>query len=178
MRSKAAVIVLSAIAALLMLASLRMPVWQIHMEAPQYQDEDALDVKVYPNALPGDINELKVLNSYIGVHIPEELPQPRWLPPVLIAGAIAGFLASFLSARNRKRALFMVPTLVALALLAAAVQAQWQMNEIGTKRDEKTTMVTVALLIVFDRTRLINHVIFNVLSAFGGDPRPAIGSIR
>ena len=39
-------------------------------------------------------------------------------------------------------------------------------------------MITVALLIVFDRTRLINHVIFNVLSAFGSDPGPAIGSIQ
>ena len=130
-------------AGLLMVASLRMPVWQMHLEAPQYQDEDALDVKVYPNALRGDINELKVLNNYIGVHIPEQLPQTRWLPSVLIAGAVAGFLVSFLPARNRKRGLFLVPTLVAVALLAAAAQAQWQMYEIGTKRDEKTTMVGV-----------------------------------
>ena len=39
-------------------------------------------------------------------------------------------------------------------------------------------MITVALLIVFDRTRFINHVVFNVLSAFGGDTGPALGSIQ
>ena len=32
--------------------------------------------------------------------------------------------------------------------------------------------------LVSSRTRLINHVIFNVLSAFGGDPGPAIGTIQ
>ena len=174
MQKKVVIIILSAIAAVLMLASLRMPVWQMHMEAPQYQDEEALNVKVYPNALRGDMDELKVLNNYIGVHVPEELPQNRWLPPVLVAGAVAGFLVSFLPARARKRALFLVPTLVALALLAAAAQAQWQMYEIGTKRDEKTTMLGVKDFTtpLVGRTKVAQFTITSFLSwgslAIGG----------
>lgn len=151
-----------------------MPVWQMHMEAPQYQDEEALNVKVYPNALRGDMDELKVLNNYIGVHVPEELPQTRWLPPLLIVGGVAGFLVSFLPARTRKRALFLVPTLVALALLAAAAQAQWQMYEIGTKRDEKTTMLGVKDFTtpLVGRTKVAQFTITSFLSwgalAIGG----------
>ena len=38
-------------------------------------------------------------------------------------------------------------------------------------------MITVALLIIFDRTRFINHVVFTVLSAFGGEIAPVKGSI-
>ena len=143
MDRKTITIVFSVVAAVLLLASLKMPVWQMRMEAPQYQDEEALDVKVYPNALLGDMDELKVLNSYIGVHVPDRLPQTRWLPIVLAGGGIAGLGCAFLPPRLRKRALFLVPTVVAVAILIAAVQAQWQMHQIGTKRDEKTTLVGV-----------------------------------
>ena len=38
-------------------------------------------------------------------------------------------------------------------------------------------MITVALLIVFDRTRFINHVVFNVLSAFGSEGASSLGKI-
>ena len=133
----------SVTAALLLFWSLKLPLWQMHMEAPQYQDEDALDVTVYPDALRGDMDELKVLNSYIGVHVPETLPQTRWLPGVLIAGGVASLLAAFLPGRYRPKSLFLVPTLVALALAVAAIQAQMQMREIGTNRDKKTTLVGV-----------------------------------
>ena len=44
--------------------------------------------------------------------------------------------------------------------------------------DTAVIMITVALLIVFDRTRYINHVVFNILSAFGGNPAPALGTVQ
>lgn len=142
-RAKLIAILLCGVSAALLFASLKMPVWQMRLEAPQYKDEEALKVKVYPSALKGDLNELTVLNSYIGVHIPRELPQTHWLPAVLIAGAIAGIFGAFLRPTLRKRTLFIIPTIISLALIFAAAQAQWQMYEIGNKRDEKAKLIGV-----------------------------------
>lgn len=130
-------------AALLLAASLRLPLWQMRMEAPQYRGDEALEVVVYPNAMRGDLGEIRVLNQYIGVHVPEELPQLKWLPGVLVGAAVLGIGAALLPAKARRRALPVVPALLALALLAAAAQAQWQMFEIGHRRDTKTVMVGV-----------------------------------
>jgi hypothetical protein len=143
MQGKAIAIALTVAAGGLLLASLRLPVWQMRMEAPQYQDEEALEVTVYPNAMRGDLDEIKVLNSYIGVHIPERLPQTHWLPGVIISGAVAGVLGAFLPRRSRRKVLIAVPLCLGAALVVAAAQAQWQMHQIGTNRDEKTTLVGV-----------------------------------
>lgn len=40
-----------------------------------------------------------------------------------------------------------------------------------------TVMITVALLIAFDRTRFINSVVFTVLTALGGNPDPTIAKL-
>jgi cytochrome c biogenesis protein CcdA len=40
-----------------------------------------------------------------------------------------------------------------------------------------TVMILVATLIVFDRTRFINSVVFTVLSAIGGNPEPALAKL-
>lgn len=143
MRERLATVALTAVAAALLVASVSLPLWQMRMEAPQYKNEEALRVLVYPNALRGDLQEIKVLNGYIGVHIPERLPQMRWLPGVLYAGAIAGLVAALLPRPWHRRALFFVPVATGFALLVAAAQAQWQMHEIGTQRDKKTKLVGV-----------------------------------
>ncbi len=130
-------------AALLLLASLRLPLWQLRMEAPQYRDEEALRVAVYPGALRGDLDEIKTLNQYIGVHIPDQLPQLRWLPIALVSAGALGLGAVFLPRRGRRRAWVVVPALLALALTCAALQAQAQMHDIGHKRDRKTTLAGV-----------------------------------
>lgn len=166
MGRKSVIILLSAVAAGLLLLSLKLPIWKMRMEAPQYQDEEALDVMVYPNALRGDMDELKVLNSYIGVHVPDTLPQTRWLPGVLVAAGIGGILAAFLPRRFRKPALIIVPSVLAVALMAAAIQAQWQMHEIGTNRDEKTTLIGVKDFTtpLIGRTRIAQFTITSYLS--------------
>jgi hypothetical protein len=166
MRPKILSLILSSSAAVLLFASLKLPVWQMRMEAPQYQDEEALDVKVYPTALRGDLDEIKVLNSYIGVHIPEELPQTKWLPKVLIGGAALGLLAAFFPRRTRKLALLLIPAGIALALIVAAIQAQWQMYQIGHERDEKTRLVGVKDFTtpLLGRTKIAQFTITSYLS--------------
>jgi copper chaperone NosL len=134
---------LAALASVLLLISLRLPLWQMRLEAPQYQDQEALHVAVHPNALHGDIRELSVLDKYIGVHIPPTLPQFRWLPALLIAGAVLGFAASLLRFPARRHALTFVSCTLAAGLALAAVQAMFQIHDIGHRRDQKTVLVGV-----------------------------------
>jgi copper chaperone NosL len=136
-------IALALVAAVLLALSLKLPLWQMKMEAPQYKDEEALNVVVFPGALRGDIREITVLNQYIGVHIPEQLPQLEWLPQALLAAGALGLLASVLPMAARKWSLVVAPTALALALMFAAIQAQKQMHDIGHNRDRKTKLARV-----------------------------------
>lgn len=134
---------LTVIAAALLALSLKLPLWKMKMEAPQYKDEEALRVVVFPGALRGDLNEITVLNQYIGVHVPHELPQLKWMPKALLAAGALGLLASFFPMRLRKWSLIIIPTALSLALIFAAVQAQKQMHDIGHNRDHKTKLARV-----------------------------------
>jgi copper chaperone NosL len=134
---------LTLLAGALLLVSLRLPLWQMRLEAPQYRDQEALHLTVHPDSLQGDLKELSVLDQYIGVHVPPALPQFKWLPALLIAGAVAGFLAGLLRRSLRRRALMGVVSVLAAALAFAAVQATSQIHDIGHKRDHKTVLVGV-----------------------------------
>jgi len=122
-------------AAALFVASLKLPVWHLKMEAPQYQGTEALRVRVYPGSMRGDLREITVLNKYIGVRIPEHLPQLRWLPSSLVIAAGLGLAAFGLPGAARWRLLLSAAALVSLVMLASAVAAQWQMHRIGHERD-------------------------------------------
>ncbi len=128
------------LAAALLLFSLRLPLWHLKMEAPQYQDEEALRVRVYPSALAGDLREIKVLNQYIGVHIPDKLPQLHWLPIALVAAAGLGLAVNLLPSASRSRGLLATAILLCFILLASAVLAQKQMHQIGHNRDRHTIL--------------------------------------
>jgi len=131
------------VAAGLFFTSLKLPLWQMRMEAPQYRDEEALRIAVHPNALQGDIRELSVLDRYIGVHIPPTLPQFKWLPGTIIAGAILGIFAALLPLAVRRWALVIVVVALAAAFTGASVQAVNQMHDIGHNRDQHTPLVGV-----------------------------------
>jgi cytochrome c biogenesis protein CcdA len=47
----------------------------------------------------------------------------------------------------------------------------------GLQWTAATVMITVAVLIVFDRTRFINSVVFTVLTALGGNPEPTLAKM-
>ena len=136
-------VVLSCAAAALLVASLKLPLWQMRLEAPQYRDEEAIKIAVRPDSYRGDLKELSVLNQYIGVHVPPTLPQFRWLPVVLVLAAALGVAASVLRRPTRPRALALVSCALAVALALAAAQAISQMHDIGHKRDRKTVLAGV-----------------------------------
>jgi hypothetical protein len=134
---------LAIISSALLLASLKLPLWQMRLEAPQYRDQEALNVAVHPNAFRGDLREITVLDQYIGVHIPSTLPQFKWLPAVLIGGAAAGLAFSFLPVLIRRWGLMAVSFLLAATMAIAAIQATTQIRDIGHKRDQKTVLTGV-----------------------------------
>ncbi len=134
---------LVALASVLLVVSLKLPLWQMRLEAPQYRDQEALRIAVHPNSLRGDLKELSVLDQYIGVHVPPTLPQFKWLPGLLMAGAALGLVSCFLRYRLRSRALTLVSCALAAALAVAALQAVGQIRDIGHKRDQKTVLVGV-----------------------------------
>jgi hypothetical protein len=130
-------------AAALLLLSLKLPLWQMRLEAPQYRDEEALRVSVHPNALKGDLRELQVLDQYIGVHVPPTLPQFRWLPATLIIGAALGLAAVMLPLKFRRWALLVTVFAMTAALATAALQAKSQIYQIGHNRDQHTPLAGV-----------------------------------
>ena len=134
---------LAAASAVLLLLSLRFPLWQMRLEAPQYRDKEALNITVHPGSLGGDMRELKVLNQYIGVHVPPTLPQFKWLPATLVLGAVLAVVSGLLGRTVRPRALCAVAVALTAALLVAAVQAKVQMRQIGHHRDQKTILVGI-----------------------------------
>ncbi len=131
------------LAAGLLIGSLKLPLWHIRLEAPQYRGDEALRVAVHPNAMRGDLKELATLNQYIGVHIPPTLPQFKWLPAALVSAAILGLVTFGFGRSLRSAAMFAVPVALAAALGVAAVQANLQMRDIGHHRDHKTPLVGV-----------------------------------
>jgi hypothetical protein len=131
---------LAVVAAGLLVAGLKLPLWQMMMTAPQYQDQDAIHVAFYPTGLRGQLQEIKTLNQYIGVTIPENLPQSRCLPWALSVSAGLALVAALLPGRWRRWGSGAVAVVVLAALLTAAGQAQWQMYQIGHNRDPHTIL--------------------------------------
>lgn len=134
---------LAASAAALLLISLKLPLWQMRLEAPQYRGEEALRVAVHPNGLKGDLRELRVLDQYIGVHVPPTLPQFRWLPATVLMGAALGLVAVMLPLKSRRWALVVTVLAMTAAFATAALQAKSQIYQIGHNRDQHTPLAGV-----------------------------------
>jgi hypothetical protein len=135
--------VLATISAALLLTSLRLPLWHMRLEAPQYQGEEALKVTVFPNKYDGAMREIGVLNQYIGVHVPARLPQFDWLPLFLAGSSALAFAAGLVGPSFRRAALLLASSIITAGILAAAAQAKTQMHDIGHKRDHRTVLAGV-----------------------------------
>ena len=134
---------LTVAASILLLVSLKLPLWRMHLEAPQYRDQEALNIAVHPDRLNGDLRELTTLDQYIGVHVPKTLPQFKWLPGLLISGAAFGLLTVVLPRAWRKHGLVFVACALTSGLAWAAFQATTQIRDIGHKRDQKTVLAGI-----------------------------------
>lgn len=127
----------------LLAASLRLPLWHMRMEAPQYRGAEALKVVVLPGTLRGDINEIKTLNQYIGVTVPDTLPETQWLPAAICGVAALGLVVALLPLRWRRFAAPGLAALLSITMLFAAGQAQLQMYRIGHDRNRHAALAGV-----------------------------------
>jgi len=66
--------------ALALLPSIFLPIWNIGLMAPQYPD--GLSIVVYPHTVAGDLQEVNILNHYIGMQQiqPDEFPEFMFVP--------------------------------------------------------------------------------------------------
>ncbi|MEZ4270742.1 MAG: hypothetical protein R3C68_04715 [Myxococcota bacterium] len=81
------------LAAVFLLLGLMLPLWFTHMEAPQYKGDEALNVRVYADHVEGDLDEIRLLNRYVGVVLPKdfsELDVAPWVIGALLLLAAAG----------------------------------------------------------------------------------------
>lgn len=67
-------------ATLAILPSIFLPTWKITLHAPQYPE--GLALVIYPNTVAGDVDEVNLLNHYIGMHeiSANEFPEFRFIP--------------------------------------------------------------------------------------------------
>jgi copper chaperone NosL len=72
--------VLIVVATLAMLPSVFLPTWTIRLDAPQYPD--GLEIHIYPNTVAGDVQEVNLLNHYVGMQEIEadEFAEFRFIP--------------------------------------------------------------------------------------------------
>lgn len=112
--------------ALLLLASLFVPLWRIELDAPQYPE--GLALQIYPHKLGGDVEIINGLNHYIGM---QTLHADNFIEFTLLPYIISVFVILFLLTAlfNRKRILFYVFGLFVLFGVVAMIDFwRWEYN--------------------------------------------------
>lgn len=129
-----AVRILLAAAALLLAASLFLPLWETEMESPQYHGEDEIEVQVYPGRVAGNLQEVQTLNQYIGVHLPLDAPELRALPWALGLFCALALAAAVLPWAILRKAIVANFALMVLGGAAGAGMLQYRLYQLGHER--------------------------------------------
>jgi len=122
-------------AAILLVATLALPLWSTRMEAPQYKDDEALEVEVFAGRVHGDIDEIELLNQYVGVRLPLETPELAAAPWVLGAMLIVALVTLALPLAARRRTALGLCVLMAATLFGGAALLQYRLYQMGHERD-------------------------------------------
>lgn len=116
--------VLTAVAALLLLALFVVPLWRIRLQAPQYPEGLGMLIRVntITGLAPTDLNNINGLNHYIGMKAidPDAIPVLRYMPWVVGALALSG-LATAAAGRRA----FLMAWIAAFGLAGAAGLAEF-----------------------------------------------------
>jgi len=103
---------LSLIIAAIMLSGLFFfPIWRITLEAPQYME--GINLYIWINKITGDIQNINILNHYVGMQYiePDSIPELKYFPYIVIAMLILGIACSF---TQKKWIYFSWPTVLLL----------------------------------------------------------------
>jgi copper chaperone NosL len=90
---------LTGLAGVLMLLALAVPIWHVHLWAPQYPE--GMDLWIHARTLSGNLQNINILNHYIGMKpiSVEAFTEFVWMAPAL--GGLGGLiLASALAGRR------------------------------------------------------------------------------
>lgn len=89
--------ILVIVAALLLIPAAFLPVWKITLVAPQYPN--GLSLMIYPGKVTGEIQEVNVLNHYIGMKeiSQDEFPEFRFIPFLILRFLALAALAALVA---------------------------------------------------------------------------------
>jgi len=121
-------------AAILLAATLALPLWTTRMESPQYQGDEVLEVHVYAGRVHGDIQEIEVLNQYVGVHLPLDTPELKAAPWVLGGLLIVSLAVLAMPLGVRRRTALGLCVLMVAVLLGGSALLQYRLYQMGHDR--------------------------------------------
>lgn len=98
------------LAALVLMASMMLPYWEMKLTAPQYPK--GLYTRVYVNHLEGDVAEIDALNHYLGMPKLDEGGQLERSVSVLALSVIGLLMLGTTFVHNRWASLFVIPALL------------------------------------------------------------------
>ena len=114
--------------------ALVLPLWSTRMEAPQYKDDEVLEVRVYAGRVQGDLHEIELLNQYVGVHLPLDTPELK-AAPWIIGGFLALSMVSLALQHGARRKMALVLCVsMGLVLVSGTVLLQYRLYEMGHNR--------------------------------------------
>jgi copper chaperone NosL len=76
-----------------------LPIWTMKLWAPQYSE--GLTLKIYTNAIKGDLQSINLLNHYVGMHAitADDFAEFKYLPQALTAFGVLALLGALLNRR-------------------------------------------------------------------------------
>lgn len=126
---------LTTAAALLVVATIWLPIWSMNLKAPQYPD--GLRMRAYGDRVEGDLREINILNHYVGMDEIEEVPAPEMaLFPVGI-----GLVALLALAAPASRLVLKLAILASVIFpVAILVDLQWWLHTFGHSLDPRAPL--------------------------------------
>ncbi len=128
-------VVLAAVAVLLAIALLA-PLWITRMEAPQYRDEEILEVRVSAGRVEGDIHEIDLLNQYVGVHLPLDTPELAAAPWLLGGLLVFAVIGAALAPGHQRTVAWLLLGAMLLVAVGGFGLLQYRLWEMGHVRDK------------------------------------------
>jgi copper chaperone NosL len=110
------------IVSIVTLTSLKFPLWNIDLEAPQYPE--GLHMEIWLDHLSGDVQTISVLNHYIGMKAIEDnmFPEFGYMKQVILCFIISGIIVAVI----RKKWLYNIWFVMYLGVAAYGIYDFWQ----------------------------------------------------
>lgn len=155
-------------AVILLALTLVLPLWTTRMEAPQYQGDEVLEVNVYATRVSGDIDEIELLNQYVGVHLPLDTPELGATPWILGTLLVLCLLALAMPRAAQRKTSLALCLLMLSVLLGGAGLLQYRLYQMGHERSPSImTRVPDFTPPIFGSKKIANFTVYMSLGAGG-----------